>query len=81
MGRLGVRRETLAGVRVAIAGPEGHDVRRMDMLALLSWTLPELVAILPSKFPPADDCQRERSDVAWADCPPPPRCSSIPIGR
>jgi len=51
MGRLGVRRETLAGVRVAIAGPEGHDVRRMDMLALLSWTLPELVAILPSKFP------------------------------
>lgn len=51
MGRLGVRRETIAGTRVAIAGPEGHDVRRMDMLALLGWSLPELVAILPHDLP------------------------------
>ena len=51
LGRLGVRRETIAGIRVAIAGPEGHDVRRMDMLALLAWTLPELVEILPYDFP------------------------------
>ena len=51
MGRLGVRRETIARIKVAVAGPEGHDVRRMDMLALLGWTLPELVAILPHDFP------------------------------
>jgi hypothetical protein len=51
MGKLGVRRETLAGIKVAVAGPEGHDVRRMDMLALLGWTLPELAAILPHEFP------------------------------
>jgi len=51
LGRLGVRRETIAGIKVAIAGPEGHDVRRMDMLALLGWSLPELVAILPDEFP------------------------------
>jgi len=51
MGRLGVRRETIAAIRVAVAGPEGHDVRRMDMLALLGWSLPELAAILPNDFP------------------------------
>jgi len=51
MGRLGVRRETIAGIKVAVAGPEGHDVRRMDMLALLGWSLPELAAILPHDFP------------------------------
>ena len=50
IGSLGVRRETIAGIRVAIAGPEGEDVRRMDMLALLGWTLPELVTILPHDF-------------------------------
>jgi len=51
VGDIGVRRETIAGVRVAVAGPQGHAVRRMDMLALLNWTLPELVALLPE--PPA----------------------------
>lgn len=51
MGKIGVRREIIAGVRVSVAGPEGHDVRRMDMLALLNWTLPELIALLP-KSPP-----------------------------
>lgn len=51
LGDIGVRRETIAGVRVAVAGPQGHSVRRMDMLALLNWTLPELVALLPE--PPA----------------------------
>lgn len=50
-GHLGVRRETIAGVRVAIAAPEDQDVRRMDMLALLNWTLPELIAILPDALP------------------------------
>lgn len=47
MGDIGVRRETIAGVRVAVAGPLGQGVRRMDMLALLNWTLPELAAVLP----------------------------------
>lgn len=51
MGKLGVRRESIAGSQVAIAAPEGHDVRRMDMLALLNWTLPELNAILPQSLP------------------------------
>lgn len=46
IGNLGVRRETIAGVRIAIVAPEGETARRMDMLALLNWTLPELTSIL-----------------------------------
>jgi len=45
-GRLGVRRETINGVHVAVAGPAGHSLRRMDMLALLRWTLPALNQVL-----------------------------------
>ncbi|MBT8090209.1 MAG: hypothetical protein KJO01_08375 [Gammaproteobacteria bacterium] len=51
VGDIGVRREKIAGVRVAVAGPQGHAVRRMDMLALLNWTLPELIALLPQPLP------------------------------
>lgn len=51
VGKLGVRRESIAGTRVAVAGPEGQSVRRMDMLALLNWTLPELLAVLPDALP------------------------------
>jgi len=47
IGRLGIRRDTISGVRVAVAGPVGHSVRRMDILALLNWTLPELARVLP----------------------------------
>ena len=47
MGRLGVRHETIAGIRVAVAAPVGHSVRRMDILALLNWTLPELSRVIP----------------------------------
>jgi hypothetical protein len=47
IGHLGVRRETIAGMRVAVAGPIGHSLRRMDILALLNWTLPELARVLP----------------------------------
>ncbi len=47
MGNLGVRRETIAGVRVAVAGPIDNSIRRMDTLALLTWTLPDLVRLLP----------------------------------
>ena len=51
MGSLGVRRETIADVRVAVAAPEGFGARRLDTLALLNWTLPELVEILPDSMP------------------------------
>jgi len=47
LGRIGVRRETIAGSQVAVAGPIGNSVRRMDILALLNWTLPELARLLP----------------------------------
>jgi len=50
MGPLGVRRDTIADVRVAIVAPEGHGARRLDMLALLNWTLPELAEILPDSL-------------------------------
>lgn len=51
MGEIGVRRETIAGTRVAVVAPLGQGVRRMDMLALLNWTLPELNAVLPELLP------------------------------
>jgi hypothetical protein len=47
IGNLGVRRETIANTRVIVAAPEGQMARRMDMLALLNWTLPELNLMLP----------------------------------
>jgi hypothetical protein len=51
IGELGVRRDQIAGVRVAIAAPVDNGVRRLDMLALLNWTLPELARIVPD-LPP-----------------------------
>lgn len=51
MGDLGVRRDEIDGVDVSIAGPVGNGVRRLDMLALLNWTLPELARIVPA-LPP-----------------------------
>jgi len=48
LGELGVRRETISGIRVAVAGPSDNAVRRMDVLALLNWTLPELSRLLPA---------------------------------
>ena len=50
LGDLGVRNETIAGVRVVVAAPVGHAVRRMDILAMLNWTLPDLLRLLPD-FP------------------------------
>jgi hypothetical protein len=49
-GDLGVRRDTIAGVSVAVAGPVDQGVRRVDALALLNWTLPEVVRLVPG-FP------------------------------
>jgi len=49
-GRLGVRWGTVAGRRVAVAGPTGQGVRHLDMLAFLRWNLPVLAGIFPD-FP------------------------------
>jgi hypothetical protein len=51
MGQLGVRREQIGGMHVAVAGPVGHSIRRLDTLALLNWTMPELERIV-SELPP-----------------------------
>jgi hypothetical protein len=50
-GHLGVRRERIAGVRVIVAGPLNQGVRRMDILALLNWNLPEVRQLIPD-LPP-----------------------------
>jgi hypothetical protein len=42
LGDLGVVREEVAGTRVTIAGPVRHNLRRLDLLAALRLTLPEL---------------------------------------
>jgi hypothetical protein len=46
-GKLGVRRDLIAGRRVTVAAPVGEGFRRLDMLALLRWTLPALVEVFP----------------------------------
>ena len=46
-GRLGVRRERIAGVHVTVAGPLNQGVRRLDMLALLNWNLPRARRLVP----------------------------------
>ena len=46
-GKLGVRRDTIAGTRVGVAAPVGETTRRLEILALLRWTLPELARLLP----------------------------------
>ncbi len=51
LGDLGIRRETIAGTRIGVVAPNGQDVRRMDMLALLNWVLPELHEVLPDSIP------------------------------
>jgi hypothetical protein len=47
MGRLGVLRERVAGVHVAIGAPVDSGMRRQDLLALMRWTLPALRKIAP----------------------------------
>jgi hypothetical protein len=46
-GRLGVRRERIAGVRVIVASPLNQGMRRLDILAHLNWNLPEVRRVLP----------------------------------
>ena len=50
LGDLGVRLGTVSGIRVKVAGPTGFGIRRLDILAFLHWTLPEVLRVLPD-FP------------------------------
>ncbi len=63
LGDLGVRRDDIAGVRVAVTAPTGHSARRVDMLALMNWTLPELVRLVPE--PPARMTIFSADDPMW----------------
>jgi hypothetical protein len=47
LGRLGVLRARVAGMRIGIGAPVGNGMRRQDVLALLRWTLPVLRKIVP----------------------------------
>ncbi len=47
-GRIGVRRETIADVDVAVAAPVGARAQRVSMLALLRWNLPWFVEEAPA---------------------------------
>jgi hypothetical protein len=44
-GRLGVVRENVEGTRVSISGPARQGIRRMDLLAMLRWTMPSLAEL------------------------------------
>lgn len=61
MGEIGTRRETIGGTRVAVSGPVDQGLRRMDLLALLNWTVPVMQDIFP-EFP-------ERLLIIGADDP------------
>jgi hypothetical protein len=50
-GRLGVRRERIAGVQVVVAGPLNQGVRRLDILAILNWNLPKVRRLVPDDMP------------------------------
>jgi hypothetical protein len=41
-GKIGVRRDLIDGLNVYIAGPAGLELRRMEMLALIGHTVPEM---------------------------------------
>lgn len=60
-GDIGARRETIGDTRVTVAAPTGQNMRRMDMLAFLRWTLPTLQSLFP-QFP-------ERLLIVGADDP------------
>ena len=63
LGDLGIRRDDIAGVRVAVAAPSGHEARRVDILALLNWTLPELIRLVPE--PPSRLTIVTAGDPMW----------------
>ena len=51
MGQLGVRLDRISGTRIVVAGPENNNVRRLDIITFLNWTLPEVYRLVPE---PAD---------------------------
>ena len=63
-GKLGVRRDIVAGMDVSVAGPTGAGIQRIGMLALLRWTLPLLAAEIDSLPPHLSIVFRRRTDVA-----------------
>ena len=50
LGEIGVRYDRIAGLRVNVAAPTDQGMRRIDILALLNWTLPEVLRLVPD-FP------------------------------
>ena len=46
-GELGIRRDTIADRRVAVAAPKGYNINRVELLSFLNWTLPEFVRAFP----------------------------------
>ncbi len=50
-GHLGIRRDAIAGIELAVGGPVDMGIQRISMLALLRWTLPTLTANLPIDRP------------------------------
>lgn len=50
LGDIGVRYDRIAGLRVNVAAPTDQGMRRIDILALLNWTLPEVLRMFPD-FP------------------------------
>jgi hypothetical protein len=50
-GRLGVRRDRVAGVNVVVAGPLGQGVQRLDIMALMNWNLPRVRRLVPDHMP------------------------------
>ncbi len=63
-GRLGIRRERVAGIQVAVGGPLRQGVQRVSMLALMRWTLPSLVELIPGE-PPARLALLSAGDPMW----------------
>ena len=50
-GELGIRRDEIQGIDVAVAGPRYQGIQRISMLALLRWTLPDVLALVPGALP------------------------------
>jgi hypothetical protein len=50
MGDIGVRRDKIGDSSVAVAAPTGQDVRYLDIMAFMRWTVPILRKVFP-EFP------------------------------
>ncbi len=48
-GQLGIRRDEIAGIAVAVAGPTEQGFRRNDILAMLNWNLSALLEVFPDE--------------------------------